>query len=131
MRAVVCIALAATAAIGATAVLADTPDPRQPMWQANESGWIRDVQRRLESEVDHSRGVGRVAVAEVLFQVGADGKISEAALVGPSGSAVLDEVTLQAVRRARTLPPPPQSLAGTPVRFRLEVSKPASLPLTW
>ena len=131
MRAVVCIAVAACASIGASAVRADTPDPRLPMWRASESGWVRTVQRRLESEIDHSRGVGRVATSEVLFTVDARGTITAAAVVTPSGSEVLDEVTLQAVRRTRSVPPPPASLTGVPVRFRLQVTKPASLPLTW
>lgn len=131
MRAVVFASLAAAASFAAPVAFADVPDPRQPIWRTTESGWVRDVQRRLEGGIDHSRGVGRAAVAEVLFNVDGKGKITDAALVTPSGSDVLDELALQAVRHARHLPRPPEALAGKPVRFRLEVTKPASLPLTW
>lgn len=131
MRAVVFTALAAAASLGASSAFADIPDPRLSMWPTPEEGWIRDVKRRLEGGIDHSRGVGRVAAAEVRFQVDPKGKIADAALVTPSGSEVLDEIALQAVHRAGSLPRPPETLAGKPVRFRLEVTKPASLPLTW
>ncbi|MGA0606424.1 energy transducer TonB [Phenylobacterium sp. VNQ135] len=131
MRAVVFTTLAAVAVFGAAAAAADVPDPRLPMWSGSESAWMRAVQRRLEGEVDHSRGVGQAATAEVRFQLGPDGRIAEADLVTPSGSEVLDELALQAVRRTRSLPLPPEGLTGRPVRFRLQVTKPVSLPLTW
>lgn len=131
MRAVVFTTMAAAAVFGASAAFADVPDPRQPMWGASESGWMRDVKRRLESEIDHSRGVGRVAAAEVRFQIAPNGRVAEPVLVTPSGSEVLDDLALQAVRRTRTLPRPPETLAGKPVVFRLEVTKPTALPLTW
>jgi len=130
MRAVAFATLAA-ASFAASAAFADVPDPRLPMLRSAETGWVRDVQRRLESGIDHTRGVGRVAVAEVRFNVDPQGRIADAALIGPSGSEVLDELALEAVRRARHLPRPPEAYVGKPVRFRLEVTKPASLPLTW
>jgi len=129
MRAVVPIAFVLAALAGPTMVQASIPKS-PPASLRLENRWIREVQHRLERGVDHSRGVGRVAVAEVRFQVDADGAMTGLA-VTPSGSEALDEVALAAVRRAGVLPRPPQSLVGRPVAFRLEVSRPEFQPYTW
>ena len=47
--------------------------------------------------------------------VDADGKVVSYELVGKSGSASLDRATLEMIRRAQPLPPPPKEILSNGV----------------
>jgi len=75
---------------------------------ASAADLLGEIRRRIEAakrypEEALRRGiVGRVVVR---FRVGADGKVEAAEVRGSSGSQLLDEASLQTVRRAAPFPP--------------------------
>jgi protein TonB len=67
-----------------------------PRWQAEVAGWL--TARKIYPEEARRRGEeGRVAVR---FTVDRTGRVVEAAIVSPSGSALLDEAAIGLLRQA-------------------------------
>lgn len=90
--------------------------------------WRRQVVTRLErhkrypaaAQVRHERGTAQLA-----FRLDRQGMVMECHIVRSSGSAVLDQETLEIVRRAQPFPALPTEIAGShvdltvPIRFNL------------
>jgi protein TonB len=63
--------------------------------------------------------------AELAFTLDRNGKVVASRIVRTSGSAALDQETIDTVRRAQPFPPPPQNLSGetfdftVPIRFNI------------
>jgi protein TonB len=90
--------------------------------------WRRQIVTRLErhkrypaaAQARHEHGTSQLA-----FRLDRQGKVIESHIVRSSGSAVLDQETLDIVRRAQPFPAPPSDIAGAhvdltvPIRFNL------------
>jgi protein TonB len=90
--------------------------------------WRRQIVTRLErhkrypaaAQSRHEHGTAQLA-----FRLDRQGRVIESHIVRSSGSSVLDQETLEIVRRAQPFPPIPTELAGphvdltVPIRFNL------------
>lgn len=74
--------------------------------------------RHFPSRAERSRQEG---TAYVRFTVDRQGNVLAAELDRSSGHALLDEETMQTVRRASPVPPPPASIPGNPVSVEVPV----------
>jgi len=118
---------AAPIAIAVCAALLAAPSawaniPAQSGPEKAEDLWLGDVQARLQRRVDRDMPISGSWVSEIRFDVGPEGVVREPSLVSPSGSRAADGAALRAVQGARGLQPPPATLAGRPVLFRLVVA---------
>lgn len=89
--------------------------------QARET-WLSKVMARLAKQKrypDDARRRNIQGSNTVEFTVDSDGKVLTYTLTSKSGSASLDRATLQALRRAQPLPPPPpELLLNGPVKVK-------------
>ncbi len=75
--------------------------------------WQGDLLRHLakfKKYPEDARRRGLQGVNRLRFVVDAEGKVLSYELAGGSGSAALDRATLEMIRRAQPLPPPPKEL---------------------
>jgi protein TonB len=85
-------------------------------YQARLQAWLKKHQRYPR----RARQRGQTGVAEISFQVGAGGEVSDLRIVRSSGHGSLDRAALAMVRRAVPLPVPPGK--GAARRFRVPVA---------
>jgi protein TonB len=64
---------------------------------------------------------GEQGVAQLAFSVDSAGGVHNVRIVRSSGSALLDHATLELVRRAQPLPPPPAELGGARVSIAVPI----------
>lgn len=75
--------------------------------------WQSDLLRHLgkyKKYPEDARRRGMQGVNRLRFVVDAEGKVLSYSLAGGSGSASLDRATLEMIRKAQPLPPPPKEL---------------------
>lgn len=75
--------------------------------------WQSDLLRHLskyKKYPEDARRRGMQGTARLRFVVDAEGKVLSYSLAGGSGNASLDRATLEMIRRAQPLPPPPKEL---------------------
>ncbi|WP_416421814.1 energy transducer TonB [Pseudomonas sp. App30] len=88
----------------------------QPQMPSNSNAlpnWQGDLLRHLakyKKYPEDARRRGMQGVNRLRFVVDAEGKVLSYELAGGSGSAALDRATLDMIRRAQPLPPPPKEL---------------------
>lgn len=88
----------------------------QPQMPSNSNAlpnWQGDLLRHLakyKRYPEDARRRGLQGVNRLRFVVDAEGKVLSYELAGGSGSAALDRATLDMIRRAQPLPPPPKEL---------------------
>jgi protein TonB len=88
----------------------------QPSVASNSNAlpsWQSDLLRHLakyKKYPDDARRRGMQGVNRLRFVVDGEGKVLSYSLAGGSGSASLDRATLEMIRRAEPLPPPPKEL---------------------
>ncbi|EIK97349.1 TonB-like protein [Pseudomonas sp. M47T1] len=88
----------------------------QPQLPSNSNAlpnWQGDLLRHLakfKKYPEDARRRGLQGVNRLRFVVDAEGKVLSYELAGGSGSAALDRATLDMIRRAQPLPPPPKEL---------------------
>jgi protein TonB len=85
---------------------ASAPSDAKPTWQSKLLSHLA----RYKRYPDDARRRGFEGVNRLRFVVDAEGKVISYSLVGKSGSASLDRATLEMIRRAQPLPPPPPEL---------------------
>ncbi|UXY53142.1 energy transducer TonB [Pseudomonas tohonis] len=99
------------------------------MTQARET-WMSKVSARLARYKRYPEDARRrnfTGSTRVEFTVDAEGKVLAYTLVSKSGSASLDRASLEAVRRAQPLPPPPPEILANGV---VKVNAPFNFNLT-
>lgn len=77
-----------------------------PSWQSDLLSHLSKYKKYPED----ARRRGMQGTARLRFVVDAEGKVLSYSLAGASGSAALDRATLEMIRRAQPLPPPPKEL---------------------
>lgn len=82
------------------------PTQAQVSWQSMLLGHLAKYKRYPED----ARRRGFEGVNRLRFVLDANGKVLSYSLVGKSGSASLDRATLEMIRRAQPLPPPPADM---------------------
>lgn len=82
------------------------PSAAKVTWQSKLLGHLARYKRYPED----ARRRGLKGTNQLRFVVDAKGMVVSYSLVGKSGSASLDRATLQMIRRAQPLPPPPPEL---------------------
>jgi len=91
--------------------------------------WTSQLVARLERYKRYpaaAQARGEHGVAQLAFSVDRSGHVHDARIVRSSGSVLLDRATLELVRRAEPLPPPPAGIRGTrvpvvvPIRYRIQ-----------
>jgi len=88
----------------------------QPQMPSNSNAlpnWQGDLLRHLakfKKYPEDARRRGLQGINRLRFVVDAEGKVLSYELAGGSGSAALDRATLDMIRRAQPLPPPPKEL---------------------
>ncbi|BAN51275.1 energy transducer TonB [Metapseudomonas resinovorans] len=85
---------------------ASAPSDAKPTWQSKLLSHLARYKRYPED----ARRRGFEGVNRLRFVVDGEGKVISYSLVGKSGSASLDRATLEMIRRAQPLPPPPPEL---------------------
>ena len=90
--------------------------------------WKRQVVSLLERNKRYpavAQARGEKGTAELAFSLDRPGRVTASRIVRSSGSAALDQETLELVRRAQPFPPPPPELAGgeislsVPIKFNI------------
>ncbi len=64
---------------------------------------------------------GERGVAQLAFSIDRSGGVHDARIVRSSGSHLLDEATLDLLKRAAPLPPPPSELAGAQIAIQVPI----------
>ena len=82
------------------------PSKALPSWQSRLLAHLNRYKRYPED----ARRRGQQGVVKLRFVVDGQGQVLSFELVGKSGSGSLDRATLQMIRRAQPLPPPPAEL---------------------
>jgi periplasmic protein TonB len=106
----------------ATAPVASKATPKSiTRWESTLAAHI-DRFKRYPSE---ARAHGEQGVATVVFTMNRDGRVLTSRIVQSSGSAALDQETLQMLTRAQPMPKPPDGMQGmelslaVPIRFNI------------
>jgi protein TonB len=91
------------------------------------ASWQRQLMAHLER---HKRfppeARGAQGIATLAFSIDRDGRLLASRIVGSSGSSALDSATLDMIRRASPLPPPPTGMSDVQLSFTLPIRyKPA------
>jgi periplasmic protein TonB len=90
--------------------------------------WKRQVANLLERNKRYPAAAqqrGERGVTEISFSVDRQGRVMSSHIVRSSGSAALDQATLDLVRRVQPFPAPPSEMAGAqielivPIRFKM------------
>jgi protein TonB len=91
------------------------------------ASWQRQLMAHLERHKRFPpRAHGAHGVATLGFSIDHNGRLLASRIVGSSGSPVLDSATLEMIRRASPLPPPPTGMSDAQLSFTLPIRyKPA------
>jgi protein TonB len=86
------------------------------------ASWQRQLMAHLER---HKRfppeAHGAHGIATLAFSIDRNGRLLASRIVGSSGSPVLDSATLEMIRRASPLPPPPTGMSDGQLSFTLPI----------
>ena len=105
-----------------------TSPPRPKLSAAQVASWHRRIALQVERHKGYpasARARHETGTAELAFTLDRNGKVVASRIVRTSGSAALDQETIDTVRRAQPFPPPPQNLSGetfdftVPIRFNI------------
>lgn len=103
--------------LAARQTVAGTRTEMAATWQGILLGHL-EQHRRYPRQAERMRQEG---TAHVRFSVDQQGHVANARIERSSGSALLDEATLDTVQRASPVPPPPTELAPYPVDVMVPV----------
>lgn len=107
----------------------ETTSPPRPKPSAAEvASWYRRIAQQVERHKGYppsARARHETGTAALAFTLDRSGKVMTSRIVRTSGSAVLDEETIDTVRRAQPFPSPPPNMPGetfeftVPIRFNI------------
>ena len=104
-----------------------TSPPRPKPSAAQIASWHRRIAQQVERHKGYpasARTRHETGTAQLAFTLDRNGKIVTSRIVRTSGSAALDQETIDTVRRAQPFPPPPNMPGETfeftvPIRFNI------------
>jgi periplasmic protein TonB len=105
-----------------------TSPPRPKPSAAQVASWYRKIAQQVERHKGYppsARARHETGTAELAFTLDRSGKVVTSRLVRTSGSAALDQETMDTVRRAQPFPSPPANMPGetfeftVPIRFNI------------
>jgi periplasmic protein TonB len=105
-----------------------TSPPRPKPSAAQVASWYRKIAQQVERNKGYppsARARHETGTAELAFTLDRSGKVMASRIVRTSGSAALDQETMDTVRRAQPFPSPPQNMPGetfeftVPIRFNI------------
>lgn len=105
-----------------------TSPPRPKPSAAQIASWHRRIAQQVERHKDYptsARARHEIGTAQLAFTLDRNGKVVTSRIVRTSGSAALDQETIDTVRRAQPFPPPPPNMPGetfdftVPIRFNI------------
>lgn len=105
-----------------------TAPPRPRPSAAQVASWHRRIALQVERHKGYpaaARARHETGAAELAFTLDRNGKVVASRVVRSSGSAALDQETIDTVRRAQPFPPPPANMPGetfdftVPIRFNI------------
>ena len=113
----------------ATPPVPETTSPPRPKPSAAQvASWYRKIAQQVERHKGYppsARERHETGVAKLAFTLDRSGKVVTSRVVRTSGSAALDQETMDTVRRAQPFPSPPQNMPGevfeftVPIRFNI------------
>jgi periplasmic protein TonB len=113
----------------ATPPVPETTSPPRPKPSAAQvASWYRKIAKQVEQHKGYpasARARHETGTAELAFTLDRSGKVVTSRIVRTSGSAALDQETMDTVRRAQPFPSPPANIAGetfeftVPIRFNI------------
>jgi protein TonB len=110
------------------AVPETTSPPRPRPSAAQVASWHRRIAQQVERNKGYpasARARHETGIAEPAFTLDRNGKVVTSRIARTSGSAALDQETIDTVRRAQPFPPPPPNMPGenfeftVPIRFNI------------
>jgi protein TonB len=105
-----------------------TSPPRPRPSAAQVASWHRRIAQHVERHKGYpasARARHETGTAELAFTLDRNGKLVTSRILRTSGSAALDQETIDTVRRAQPFPPPPPNMPGdafdftVPIRFNI------------
>jgi protein TonB len=105
-----------------------TSPPRPRPSAAQAASWHRRIAQQVERHKGYpasARARHETGTAELAFTLDRNGKVVTSRIVRTSGSAALDQETIDTVRRAQPFSPPPPNMPGetfeftVPIRFNI------------
>jgi len=105
-----------------------TSPPRPRPSAAQVASWHRRIAQQVERHKGYpasARARHETGTAELAFTLDRNGKLVTSRILRTSGSAALDQETIDTVRRAQPFPPPPPNMPGdafdftVPIRFNI------------
>jgi periplasmic protein TonB len=105
-----------------------TSPPRPKPSAAQIASWHRRIAQQVERHKGYptsARARHEIGTAQLAFTLDRNGKVVTSRIVRTSGSAALDQETIDTVRRAQPFPPPPPNMPGetfdftVPIRFNI------------
>lgn len=105
-----------------------TSPPRPKPSAAQVASWYRKIAQQVERHKGYppsARARHETGTAELAFTLDRSGKVMTSRIVRTSGSAVLDQETIDTVHRAQPFPSPPPAMPGetfeftVPIRFNI------------
>jgi periplasmic protein TonB len=105
-----------------------TSPPRPKPSAAQIASWHRRIAQQVERHKGYptsARARHEIGTAQLAFTLDRNGKDVTSRIVRTSGSAALDQETIDTVRRAQPFPPPPPNMPGetfdftVPIRFNI------------
>jgi periplasmic protein TonB len=113
----------------ATPPVPETTSPPRPRPSAAQTAsWHRRIAQQVERHKGYpasARARHETGTAELAFTLDRNGKVVTSRIVRTSGSAALDQETIDTVRRAQPFSPPPPNMPGetfdftVPIRFNI------------
>ena len=113
----------------ATPPVPETTSPPRPRPSAAQlASWHRRIAQQVEQHKGYppsARARHETGTAQLAFTLDRNGKLITSRIVRTSGSATLDQETIDTVRRAQPFPPPPPNMPGetfdftVPIRFNI------------
>ncbi|MFZ1208021.1 MAG: energy transducer TonB [Pseudolabrys sp.] len=113
----------------ATPPVPETTSPPRPRPSAAQvASWHRRIAQQVKQHKGYppsARARHETGTAQLAFTLDRNGKLITSRIVRTSGSATLDQETIDTVRRAQPFPPPPPNMPGetfdftVPIRFNI------------
>ena len=106
----------------------ETSPPKPSPSAAQVASWHRKIALQVERHKGYppsARARHETGTAELAFTIDRTGSVLASRVVRTSGSAALDQETIDTVRRAQPFPPPPSNMPGetfdftVPIRFNI------------
>jgi protein TonB len=103
------------------------PPPPRPS-AAQVTTWHRQIAMRIERRKGYpaaAQARHETGVVQIAFTIDRQGKVITSRISRSSGSAALDQETIDTLRRAQPFPPPPPNMSGdtfeftVPIRFKV------------